>query len=169
VKKDRKVMFKNRKKPIFKDYNKIIAESSTSSCRICLKAFVGLATFFIVFFGSFLINGGYGLIRSYYFNPITLQVPYNYGTSLIDMTILTTDGATIMSLYSEFSYEQFTKALLCATNQYTSTASGLISDFINSSHTMYCFFGFIWIICFMILYVMWEVKLDLPTVLWDRK
>jgi hypothetical protein len=88
-------MFKNRKKAIFKDYNKIIAESSTTSCRVCVKVVIGLAIFFIVFFGTFLINGGYGLIRSYYFNPITLQVPYNYGTSLIEMTILTTNGANI--------------------------------------------------------------------------
>ena len=90
--KDRKIMFKNRKKPLFKDYNKIIAQSSTSGCRICLKAIIGIITFFIAFFGIFLINGGYGLIRSYYFNPITLQVPFNYGTRLIDMTILTTNG-----------------------------------------------------------------------------
>lgn len=88
-------MFKNRKKPIFKDYNKIIAQSSTTQCRILIKALIGILAFLIVFFGSFLVNGGYGLIRSYYFNPITLQVPYNYGTSLIDMTILTTDGQKI--------------------------------------------------------------------------
>ena len=93
--KDRKVMFKNRKKPIFKDYNKIIAESSTSNCRIMTKAIIGTFVFLIVFFGNFLVNGGYGVIRSYYFNAITLQVPYNYGTSLIDMTILTTNGEQI--------------------------------------------------------------------------
>lgn len=95
IMKDRKVMFKNRKKPIFKDYNKIIAESSTSNCRIMTKAIIGTFAFLIIFFGNFLINGGYGVIRSYYFNPITLQVPYNYGTSLIDMTILTTNGEQI--------------------------------------------------------------------------
>lgn len=98
--KDRKIMFKNRKKPVFKDYNKILAQSSTSQCRICLRAFLGILTLLIVFFGIFLVNGGYGIIRSYYFNPITLQVPYNYGTSLIDMTILTTDGANIMNNYA---------------------------------------------------------------------
>lgn len=97
---DRKVMFKNRKRPTFKDYNKIIATSSTSQCRICLKAFCGIFTLIIVFFGLFLINGGYGIIRSYYYNPITLQVAYNYGTSLIDMTILTTDGGNILDKYS---------------------------------------------------------------------
>ena len=102
--KDRKIMFKNRKKPTFKDYNKIIAQSSTTSCRVCLKSIIGVTIFFIVFFGIFLINGGYGLIRSYYFNPITLQVAYNYGTSLIDMTILTTDGANIQDNYSTYSY-----------------------------------------------------------------
>jgi hypothetical protein len=88
-------MFKNRKKPIFKDYNKIIAQSSTTPCRILTKTLIGLLAFLIVFFGNFLVNGGYGVIRSYYFNPITLQVPYNYGTSLVDMTILTTDGQKI--------------------------------------------------------------------------
>ena len=98
--KDKKVMFKNRKKPTFKDYNKIIAQSSTSSCRMSIKAFVGVLTFFIVFFGNFLIHGGYGIIRSNYFNPITLQVPYNYGTSLTNMTILTVDGANILDRYS---------------------------------------------------------------------
>lgn len=97
---DRKVMFKNRKKPIFKDYNKIIAQSSTSNCRICLKALIGALTFIIAFFGTFLINGGYGIIRSYYFNPITLQVPANYGTTLTQMTILTTNGADILAKYS---------------------------------------------------------------------
>lgn len=97
-------MFKNRKKPIFKDYNKIISQSSTTSCRICIKVIIGILVFFIAFFGVFLINGGYGLIRSYYFNPITLQVPYNYGTSLIDMTILTTNGGYIQDHYSTYSY-----------------------------------------------------------------
>jgi Fe2+ transport system protein B len=104
VAKDRKVMFKNRKKAIFKNYNKILAESTTTFCRVCVKTLIGIAVFVIVFFGLFIINGGYGLIRSYYFNPITLQVPYNYGTSLIDMTILTTNGANIMDLYSQYSY-----------------------------------------------------------------
>ena len=102
--KDRKVMFKNRKKPIFKDYNKILAQSSTTSCRVCVKAFIGIFAFVSVFFGIFLVNGGYGLIRSYYFNPITLQVPFNYGTSLVDMTILTTNGAYIQDNYSQYSY-----------------------------------------------------------------
>lgn len=102
--KDKKIMFKNRKRPLFKDYNKIIAQSSTSNCRICIKAFFGVMTFFIVFFGNFLINGGYGLIRSNYFNPITLQVPYNYGTSLVNMTILTVDGANIQDNYAQYSY-----------------------------------------------------------------
>jgi Fe2+ transport system protein B len=95
IMKDRKVMFKNRKKPIFKDYNKIIAQSSTTPCRILTKNIIGLCAFLFVFFGTFIINGGAGVIRSYYFNPITLQVPYNYGTSLIYMTILTTDGQQI--------------------------------------------------------------------------
>lgn len=90
--KDRKIMFKNRKKPIFKDYNKIIAQSSTTGCRILIKTIIGLVALLVVFFGDFIINGGYGVIRSYYFNPITLQVPFNYGTSLIQMTILTTNG-----------------------------------------------------------------------------
>jgi len=95
IAKDRRIMFRNRKKPVFKDYNKILAQSSTSQCRICIKILLGIIVIFFLFFGRFLINGGYGLIRSYYFNPITLQVPYNYGTSLVDMTILTTNGAYI--------------------------------------------------------------------------
>ena len=102
--KDRKIMFKNRKKPTFKDYNKIIAQSSTTNCRICIKALFGVILFFIVFFGIFLVNGGYGLIRSYYFNPITLQVAFNFGTSLTDMTILTANGAYIQDNYSDYSY-----------------------------------------------------------------
>ena len=97
-------MFKNRKIPTFKDYNKIIALSSTTSCRICVKIIIGLLLMIFLFFGSFISNGGYGMIRARYFNPITLQVPYNYGTSLIDMTILTTDGAKIDSTYSQYSY-----------------------------------------------------------------
>lgn len=117
--KDRKIMFKNRKKPLFKDYNKIIAQSSTSQCRICIRIVIGLLTFLIVFFGLFLINGGYGIIRASYYKPITLQVPYNYGTSLKDMTILTTDGGNILDNYSEYSYEQFTRVLNCATNNYS--------------------------------------------------
>lgn len=117
--KDRKVMFKNRKKPIFKDYNKIIAMSSTSHCRLLTKAILGSAIFLGLFFGGFIVNGGYGLIRSYYFNPITLQVPYNYGTSLKEMTILTTNGQQIEDNYSQYSYEQFTQVLRCATDQYT--------------------------------------------------
>jgi hypothetical protein len=88
-------MFKNRKKRTFKDYNKIIAESSTTPFRICCKLIIAIATILIVFFGNFLINGGYGLIRSYYLKPITLEVPYNYGTQLKSMTILTTDGSVI--------------------------------------------------------------------------
>jgi len=88
-------MFKNRKVPIFKDYNKIIALSGTTTFRIYLKTFIGLLLLLGLFFGLFVSNGGYGLIRARYFNPITLQVPFNYGTSLIDMTILTTNGALI--------------------------------------------------------------------------
>jgi hypothetical protein len=167
--KDKKIMFKNRKKPLFKDYNKIIAQSSTSSCRICIKAFVGVFTFFIVFFGNFLINGGYGIIRSNYFNPITLQVPFNYGTSLINMTILTVDGAKIQDNYAEYSYEQFTKVLRCATNTYKAGAPGLVSDFINGTNTVFCLFGYFWVILFIILYILYQIKLDLPTVLWERK
>jgi hypothetical protein len=122
-----------------------------------------------VFFGTFLINGGYGIIRSYYFNPITLQVPYNYGTSLIQMTILTTDGANIQNLYSQYSYEQFTQVLNCATNSYVSGAPGLVSDFINGTNTVFCLFGYIWVILFSVLYILYEVKLDLPTILFERK
>ena len=167
--KDRKIMFKNRKKPTFKDYNKILAQSSTTSCRVCLKAILGVATFFIVFFGIFLINGGYGLIRSYYFNPITLQVPFNFGTSLVDMTILTTNGAFIQDNYSDYSYEQFTTVLRCVTNRYSPDSPGLVSDFINGSNTAFCLFGYFWVILFIILYLLYEWKLDLPQILYERK
>lgn len=162
-------MFRNRKKPLFKDYNKIIAQSSTSSCRVCLKIILGIIIIFIVFFGRFLINGGYGLIRSYYFNPITLQVPFNYGTSLVDMTILTTDGANIQNNYSQYSYEQFTQVLRCATNRYTTNSPGLVADFINGSNTGFCLFGYAWVIAFLVLYALQQMRLDLPTVLWERK
>ena len=162
-------MFKNRKKPIFKDYNKIIAMSSTSACRIYLKAFIGILVFFTVFFGRFLINGGYGIIRSNYFKPITMQVAYNYGTSLKNMTILTTDGANIQSLYSLYSYEQFTKNLRCATNQYTSTASGDVNSFINGTNTAFCLFGYCYLVIFLILYYNVTKKLDLPVILHERK
>ncbi len=128
-----------------------------------------MLTFVVAFFGLFLINGGYGIIRSYYFNPITIQVPYNYGTSLIDMTILTTDGANILNQYSEYSYEQFTKVLRCATDTYKEGAPGLVSDFINRSNTVFCLFGYIWVVLFLILYIFSKIKLDLPTVLFDRK
>lgn len=116
-------MFKNRKKPVFKNYNKIIVESSTTNFRICCKIIFNLAVYLVLFFGIFIINGGYGLIRSNFYNPITMQVPFNYGTSLKDMTILTTDGQNILDNYSEFSYEQFKNVLRCATNMYSDSAS----------------------------------------------
>ena len=106
--KDRKIMFKNRKKPLFKNYNKIIIESSTNNCRICCKLLFSLIVYLLLFFGVFCIYGGYGLIRSNYFNPITLMVPYNFGTALKSMTILTTDGQNILDNYAAYSYEQFT-------------------------------------------------------------
>lgn len=96
-------------------------------------------------------------------------MPYNYGTSLIDMTILTTDGANILAQYSEYSYEQFTQVLRCATNAYTVDSPGLVSEFINGTNTVFCFFGYIWVILFVGLYVAYQVKLDLPRVLLDRK
>jgi hypothetical protein len=162
-------MFKNRKKPLFKDYNKILAQSSTSPCRICIKILLGIIVIFFLFFGRFLINGGYALIRSYYFNPITLRVPYNYGTSLVDMTILTTNGAYIQENYSQYSYEQFTQALRCVTNSYTSNAPGKVDDFVNGSNTAFCLFGYAWVIAFLVLYALQQTRLDLPSVLWERK
>jgi hypothetical protein len=167
--KDRKLMFRNRKKPVFKDYNKIIAQSGTSSFRTCCKSLVGIFVLTFAFFGLFLINGGYGLIRSYNFNPITLRVPFNYGTKLVDMTILTTDGANIEANYKQYSYEQFTQVLRCTTNRYSSGSPGLVSDFINGSNTGFCLFGYLWVVFFMILYYLYETKMDLPTILWERK
>ena len=117
--KDRKIMFKNRKKPIFKHYNKIIIESSTNNCRICCKLLFSIIVYVILFFGIFVINGGYGVIRSNFFNPVTLMVPYNYGTALREMTILTTDGQYILDNYVGYSYEQYTVDLRCAENRYS--------------------------------------------------
>lgn len=48
-------------------------------------------------------------------------------------------------------------------------APSTISSFINSSHTVYCLFGYIWVIFFVILYILFQLKLDLPTILYIRK
>jgi hypothetical protein len=65
-------MFKNKKKKLFKDYNKIISQSSTSSLRIIMKTFFGLLILWILFFGIFFINAGAGLLKTNYFRKITL-------------------------------------------------------------------------------------------------
>jgi|688.fasta_scaffold748689_1 hypothetical protein len=66
--------------------------SSTSNCRLTLQVMVGLAVLWVVFFGLFFINGGLGMLRTNYYRPITLQVPYNYATSLYNLTILSMNG-----------------------------------------------------------------------------
>ena len=166
--KDRKIMFKNRKKPTFKNYNKIIIESSTNNCRICCKLVFNLMVYLILFFGIFCIYGGYGVIRSNFFNPITLMVPYNFGTALKQMTILTTDGQYILDNYAGYSYEQFTEELRCAENRYSESAEKDLEDFVNSDQTVFCFFGFIYILLFGIVYSLFAWKLDLPTVIHER-
>lgn len=59
------------------------------------KACIGLLILWIVFFGIFFLNGGMGLLRTNFYRKITLEVPYNYGTTLYNMTILSTNGALI--------------------------------------------------------------------------
>jgi len=88
-------MFKRRKKRLFKHYNKIISESTTTPCRLIIKTLFGLALLWILFFGTFFINAGLGVLRSNFYKKITLEVPFNYGTSLYNMTILSTNGALI--------------------------------------------------------------------------
>jgi hypothetical protein len=72
MKKDNRVIFKNRKKRWFKNYNKIIANSSTSSCRVVMKIIAGLVILWVVFFGMFFINGGVGMLRTNYYRKIPL-------------------------------------------------------------------------------------------------
>jgi hypothetical protein len=107
-------MFKRRKQRLFKHYNKIIAESTTTPCRLIFKTCYGLVLLWILFFGIFFLNGGIGILRTNFYRKITLEVPYNYGTSLYNMTILSTNGALISSDYSDYSYEQFKVDLRCA-------------------------------------------------------
>jgi hypothetical protein len=107
-------MFKRRKQRLFKHYNKIISESTTSPCRLLIKSCCGLIILWVVFFGIFFLNAGIGMLRTNFYRKITLEVPYNYGTSLYNMTILSTNGALISTKYSEYSYEQFTTDLRCA-------------------------------------------------------
>ncbi len=70
--KDHRVIFKNRKKKWFKHYNKIIAGSSTSNCRVITKIILGLVVLWVVFFGGFFVNGGVGMLRTNYYRKITL-------------------------------------------------------------------------------------------------
>ncbi len=97
LKENKKIMFKHRKKRLFKHYNKIISQSTTSPCRLIIKSLFGLAILWFVFFAIFFVNGGVGLLRTNFYRKITLQVPYNYGTALKNMTILSTNGALIAS------------------------------------------------------------------------
>jgi hypothetical protein len=95
IKDNKKVMFKRRKKRLFKHYNKIIAESTTTPCRLLVKTCFGLIILWLVFFGIFFLNGGIGVLRTNFYRMITLEVPYNYGTSLYNLSILTTDGGLV--------------------------------------------------------------------------
>ena len=89
------MVFKSRKKKWCKNYNKIIALSHTKTCRIWLKVIIAFLILLVVFFGPFIVNGGIGLLRTNYYRPIALTVPYNYATALYNMTILSTDGHNI--------------------------------------------------------------------------
>lgn len=162
-------MFKHRKKRLFKHYNKIISQSTTTPCRLLIKTIWGLVILWTLFFGIFFVNGGIGLLRTNFYRKITLEVPYNYGTSLYNMTILSTNGAVIKDKYDHYSYEQFTSDLRCAENQYSKEAKGQLWDFANGSQTAYCLFGFIWAILISILYVIQTYKLDLSSILLKRK
>ena len=86
------VIFKSRKKKWCKNYNKTICRSSTNTCRLILKILLGLIILWFVFLGLLFVNGGLGLLRTNYYRTITLEVPYNYATSLYNMTILSKDG-----------------------------------------------------------------------------
>ena len=65
-------MFKHRKVRLFKHYNKIISQSTTSSCRLFIKSLFGLLILWLVFFGIFFMNGGIGLLRTNFYRKITL-------------------------------------------------------------------------------------------------
>jgi hypothetical protein len=107
------VIFKSRKKKWCKNYNKIIAASSTSNCRVAIKIIFGLVVLWVAFFGLFFVNGGIGLLRTNYYRKITLEVPYNYATSLYNLTILSMNGTKFENEYKDYSYEQFTIDLNC--------------------------------------------------------
>lgn len=66
--------------------------SSTSNCRVTLKIILGLIILWVIFFELFFQNGGVGLLRTNYYRKITLPVPYNYATSLYNLTILSING-----------------------------------------------------------------------------
>lgn len=72
IKDNKKVMFKRRKHRLFKHYNKIISESTTTPCRLLFKSCCGLIILWLVFFGIFFLNGGVGLLRTNFYRKITL-------------------------------------------------------------------------------------------------
>lgn len=111
---NREVMFKRRKHRLFKHYNKIISQSTTTPCRLLIKTFFGILVLWSLFFGIFFQNAGIGLLRTNFYRKITLEVATNFGTALTNMTILSTNGALIQSDYNDYSYEQFTSDLRCA-------------------------------------------------------
>lgn len=109
------------------------------------------------------------MLRTNYYRKITLQVPYNYATSLYDLTILTTNGTKFDKEYKDFSYEKMTIDLNCTQNNHSSIATGEVNDYINYTHSVQCLFGFIYAILISICYGIIQVKLDLPRVLVERK
>ena len=164
------VIFKSRKKKWCKNYNKIIALSATASCRKVIQIILGLVLFWVLSFGLFIINGGIGLLRVNYYRPIDLNVPYNYGTELYALTILSTDGKNIEDNYKLYSFEQFTVDLNCTENYRTVNSTAPVDSYINGSgYTVQCLFGFVYIILFSIIFAVSRFKLDLPRVLVDRQ
>ena len=51
----------------------------------------------------------------------------------------------------------------------TSESTGLVYDYINNSHSVQCFFGFVFAILISVFYALITYKLDLPTILTEKK
>lgn len=143
--------------------------SSTNGCRVWTKTFLGLILLWTVFFGVFFVNGGIGMLRTNYYRKITLEVPYNYATTSYNITILSTNGSAFQNEYKDYSFEQLTYDLHCTENTRSGTATGEVHDYINYSHSVWCFFGFVFILLFSISYAIVQIKMDLPKILFERR
>lgn len=51
----------------------------------------------------------------------------------------------------------------------TSASKNDVSSYINYSHSVQCFFGFVYAFLISIVYIVMTYKLDLPTILTDKK